>query len=197
MKKVILVTGASRGIGNNIARSLAHENIVIANYNKSKDEAKKLKADLKSENIDIDIIKADVSNRTEVKEMIEGIITKYGKIDVLINNAGISQYKLFTDITDEDWENIMNINLKSNFIVTQEVVENMIANKNGLIINISSIWGVTGAAMEVAYSTSKAGIIGLTKSLAKELGPSNIRVNSKAPGNIDTDMKKKLSKEEL
>ena len=174
MKKVILVTGASRGIGNNIARSLAHENIVIANYNKSKDEAKKLKADLKSENIDIDIIKADVSNRTEVKEMIEGIITKYGKIDVLINNAGISQYKLFTDITDEDWENIMNINLKSNFIVTQEVVENMIANKNGLIINISSIWGVTGAAMEVAYSTSKAGIIGLTKSLAKELGPTNI-----------------------
>ena len=134
MKKVILITGASRGIGNNIARSLAHENIVIANYNKSEDEAKKLKSDLKEEDIDIDIIKADVSNRTEVKEMIEGIITKYGKIDVLINNAGISQYKLFTDITDEDWDNIMNINLKSNFIVTQEVVRNMIANKNGLII---------------------------------------------------------------
>ena len=92
MKKVILITGASRGIGNNIARSLAHENIVIANYNKSEDEAKKLKSDLKEEDIDIDIIKADVSNRTEVKEMIEGIITKYGKIDALINNAGISQY---------------------------------------------------------------------------------------------------------
>ena len=172
MKKVILVTGASRGIGNNIARSLAHENIVIANYNKSEDEAKKLKADLKSENIDIDIIKADVSNRTEVKEMIEGII-------------------------DEDWDNIMNINLKSNFIVTQEVVRNMIANKNGLIINISSIWGVTGAAMEVAYSTSKAGIIGLTKSLAKELGPSNIRVNAIAPGIIDTSMNNKFSEEEI
>ena len=166
MKKVILVTGASRGIGNNIARSLARENIVIANYNKSENEAKKLKSDLKAEDINIDIIKADVSNRTEVKEMIDNIITKYGKIDVLINNAGISQYKLFTDITDEDWENIMNVNLKSNFIVTQEVIKNMIANKNGLIINISSIWGVTGAAMEVAYSTSKAGIIGLTKSLA-------------------------------
>ena len=197
MKKVILVTGASRGIGNNIARSLAHDNIVIANYNKSVDEAKKLQSELQNENITIDIIKADVSNRVEVKDMIACIIAKYGKIDVLINNAGISQYKLFTDITDDDWENIMSINLKANFIVTQEVVQNMIANKSGLIINISSIWGVTGAAMEVAYSTSKAGIIGLTKSLAKELGPSNIRVNAIAPGIIDTSMNNKFSQEEI
>lgn len=197
MKKVILVTGASRGIGNSIARSLAHDNIVIANYNKSVDEAKKLQSELQNENITIDIIKADVSNRVEVKDMIACIIAKYGKIDVLINNAGISQYKLFTDITDDDWENIMSINLKANFIVTQEVVQNMIANKSGLIINISSIWGVTGAAMEVAYSTSKAGIIGLTKSLAKELGPSNIRVNAIAPGIIDTSMNNKFSQEEI
>lgn len=197
MKKVILVTGASRGIGNNIAKNLAHENIVIANYNKSKNEAEKLKEELAKENIHIDIIKADVSKREEVTKMLEQIILKYGKIDVLINNAGISQYKLFTDITDEEWENIMNINLKSNFIVTQEVVKNMISNKNGLIINISSIWGVTGAAMEVAYSTSKAGIIGLTKSLAKELGPSNIRVNAIAPGIIDTSMNSKFSTEEI
>ena len=123
MKKVILVTGASRGIGNNIAKNLAHENIVIANYNKSKNEAEKLKEELAKENIHIDIIKADVSKREEVTKMLEQIILKYGKIDVLINNAGISQYKLFTDITDEEWENIMNINLKSNFIVTQEVVK--------------------------------------------------------------------------
>lgn len=197
MKKVILVTGASRGIGNNIAKNLAHENIVIANYNKSKNEAEKLKEELAKENIHIDIIKADVSKREEVTKMLEQIILKYGKIDALINNAGISQYKLFTDITDEEWENIMNINLKSNFIVTQEVVKNMISNKNGLIINISSIWGVTGAAMEVAYSTSKAGIIGLTKSLAKELGPSNIRVNAIAPGIIDTSMNSKFSTEEI
>ena len=197
MKKVILVTGASRGIGNNIAKNLAHENIVIANYNKSKNEAEKLKEELAKENIHIDIIKADVSKREEVTKMLEQIILKYGKIDVLINNAGISQYKLFTDITDEEWENIMNINLKSNFIVTQEVVKHMISNKNGLIINISSIWGVTGAAMEVAYSTSKAGIIGLTKSLAKELGPSNIRVNAIAPGIIDTSMNSKFSTEEI
>ena len=197
MNKVILVTGASRGIGNNIAKNLAKENIVIANYNKSKNEAIKLKEDLQKENINIDIIKADVSNRCEVKEMIEQILKKYGRIDVLINNAGISQYKLFTDITDEEWDNIINVNLKSNFIVTQEVVKNMISRKSGLIINISSIWGVTGAAMEVAYSTSKAGIIGLTKSLAKELGPSNIRVNAIAPGMIDTSMNSKFSEEEI
>lgn len=197
MSRVILVTGASRGIGNNIAKTLAHENVVIANYNKSKNEAVKLKEDLKKENINIELIKADVSNRNEVKAMIQQILEKYGKIDVLINNAGISQYKLFTEITDEEWDNIINVNLKSNFIVTQEVVKNMISRKSGLIINISSIWGVTGAAMEVAYSTSKAGIIGLTKSLAKELGPSNIRVNAIAPGMIDTSMNSKFSDEEI
>ena len=143
------------------------------------------------------IEKAGVCNRNQVKEMIKQTIDKYGHIDVLINNAGISQYKLFTDITDSDWAEIMNTNLNSNFIVTQEVVKNMIHNKEGLIVNISSIWGITGAAMEVAYSTSKAGIIGLTKSLAKELGPSNIRVNAIAPGIINTSMNSKFSEEEI
>lgn len=197
MNKVILITGASRGIGNNIAKNLAKENIVIANYNNSEAEAKKLKKELEEKNINIDIIKADVCNRNQVKEMIKQTIDKYGHIDVLINNAGISQYKLFTDITDRDWAEIMNTNLNSNFIVTQEVVKNMIHNKEGLIVNISSIWGITGAAMEVAYSTSKAGIIGLTKSLAKELGPSNIRVNAIAPGIINTSMNSKFSEEEI
>ena len=197
MNKVILITWASRGIGNNIAKNLAKENIVIANYNNSEAEAKKLKKELEEKNINIDIIKADVCNRNQVKEMIKQTIDKYGHIDVLINNAGISQYKLFTDITDSDWAEIMNTNLNSNFIVTQEVVKNMIHNKEGLIVNISSIWGITGAAMEVAYSTSKAGIIGLTKSLAKELGPSNIRVNAIAPGIINTSMNSKFSEEEI
>ncbi len=197
MNKVILITGASRGIGNNISKNLAKENIVIANYNNSEAEAKKLKKELEEKNINIDIIKADVCNRNQVKEMIKQTIDKYGHIDVLINNAGISQYKLFTDITDSDWAEIMNTNLNSNFIVTQEVVKNMIHNKEGLIVNISSIWGITGAAMEVAYSTSKAGIIGLTKSLAKELGPSNIRVNAIAPGIINTSMNSKFSEEEI
>ena len=199
MKKVILITGASRGIGKDIAETLAKnsDNIIIANYNKSEEKAKEMQANLKKENIDIEIIKADVSKRNEVKKMVEAVLNKYGKIDVLINNAGISQYKLFNDITDDDWDDIININLKSVFIVSQEVVRNMIHNKTGCIINISSIWGVIGASMEVAYSTSKAGIIGLTKSLAKELGPSNIRVNAIAPGIIDTGMNSRFSEEEL
>lgn len=199
MNKVILITGASKGIGRDIAETLSKnpDNIIIANYNKSVEKAKEMQANLKKENINIEIIKADVSKRDEVKEMIKEVLSKYKKIDVLINNAGISQYKLFNDITDDDWDNIININLKSAFIVSQEVVRNMIHNKNGCIINISSIWGVIGASMEVAYSTSKAGIIGLTKSLAKELGPSNIRVNAVAPGIIDTEMNARFSEDEL
>lgn len=199
MKKIILITGASRGIGRDIAKTLSKDsnNIVIANYNKSEKEAIELKEGLKSEGIDIEIIKADVSKRNEAKEMVQEVLNKYGKIDVLINNAGISQYKLFNDITDEEWDNIINTNLKSAFMVTQEAVRNMINNKEGCIINISSIWGVAGASMEVAYSTSKAGLIGLTKSLAKELGPSNIRVNAIAPGIINTGMNNRFSKDEL
>lgn len=199
MKKIILITGASRGIGRDIAKTLAKNsnNMLIANYNKSEKEAIELKEGLKSEGIDIEIIKADVSKRNEAKEMVQEVLNKYGKIDVLINNAGISQYKLFNDITDEEWDNIINTNLKSAFMVTQEAVRNMINNKEGCIINISSIWGVAGASMEVAYSTSKAGLIGLTKSLAKELGPSNIRVNAIAPGIINTGMNNRFSEDEL
>ena len=118
-------------------------------------------------------------------------------IDVLINNAGISQTKLFTDITDNDWNTMLNVNLNSVFYTSQEVAKYMIHEKQGCIINISSIWGMVGASCEVHYSVAKAGVDAMTKSLAKELGPSNIRVNSIAPGIIDTDMNKYLSKEEL
>lgn len=191
---VILVTGASRGIGRKIAKSLAEKgNQVIANYNKSEEQAQSLK----EENKNIDIFKADVSKRDEVKKMVEYIINKYGKIDVLINNAGIAKSKLFTDVTDEDWNKVINTNLYSTFCVTQEVLPNMIHNKKGCIINISSVWGMVGASCETVYSIAKAGIDGMTKSLAKELGPSNIRVNSIAPGIIDTDMNKNLSEDEI
>lgn len=197
-KKVAIITGASRGIGRCIAYSLAKKGItVIANYNHSEKKAVELKEELRKEKIDIDIIQADVSKREEAKRLVQFAIEKYGKIDILINNAGIAEYKLFTEETDEDWNRVINNNLYSAFAMCQEVSRNMIKNKKGCIINISSIWGMVGASLEVIYSVSKAGIDGLTKALAKELGPSNIRVNSIAPGAIDTDMNSDLTKEEL
>lgn len=198
MERVAIVTGASRGIGREIAKSLAKQNIkVIANYNNSEEKAIELKKELEAEGIMIDIVKADVSQREEIRNLVKYVIEEYGKIDILINNAGISEYKLFTDETDEDWNRVINTNLYSAFVTSQEVIPNMIKNKNGCIINISSVWGMVGASMEVLYSVSKAGIDGLTKALAKELGPSNIRVNAIAPGIVDTDMCKNFTKEEL
>ena len=191
---VILITGASRGIGREIAIKLAKNgNRVIANYNKSEERANILK----QENNNIEIYKADVSRREEVHKMVTDVIQKYGKIDVLINNAGISEEKMFIDVTDADWNRMINVNLYSVFCVTQEVLPNMVAQKNGCIINISSIWGLVGASCESIYSVSKAGIDAITKSLAKELGPSGIRVNSIAPGIIDTDMNKNLNQQEM
>ncbi len=193
MAKTVIVTGGSKGIGEAIVRTLSKEQYnVVLNYNKSEENAKKIQKDLKN----IDIIKADVSTRKGAKELVEFALHKYNNIDVLINNAGISQTKLFTDITDEDWNNMINTNLNSAFYMCQEVLPNMLHNKNGCIINISSIWGITGASCEVHYSVAKAGMDGLTKSLAKELGPSNIRINSIAPGIINTDMNKMLSTED-
>ena len=175
--EVVLITGASRGIGRCTAINLTKKGYtVIANYNKSEEEAKQLK-----ENYNIDIYKADITKRKEINDMVQYCINKYGKIDVLINNAGISQIKLFTEITDEDWRDILDTNLTSSFMVSQEVVKNMIKNQKGCIINISSMWGEVGASCETHYSASKAGLNGLTKAMAKELGLSNIRVNAIAP----------------
>lgn len=198
MNRIAIVTGASRGIGREIAKCLAREKIkVIANYNKSEKKAIELKKELEEEDIEIDIVRADVSKREDVRKLVDYAIEKYGKVDILINNAGISEYKIFTDETDEDWNKVINTNLYSAFVMSQEVIPNMIHNKSGCIINISSIWGIVGSSLEVLYSISKAGMDGLTKALAKELGPSNIRVNSVAPGAINTDMNANLTKEEL
>lgn len=196
MKKVILITGAAKGIGRGIVEELSknQEHTIIINYNKSEKEAIELK---KKVGENAEIYKADVTNKSEVEEMISFIIGKYGKIDVLINNAGISQIKMFNDITEEDWNTMLNTNLTSAFITTKAVIPNMIHNKNGCIINISSIWGIVGGSCEVHYSASKAGLIGMSKALAKELGPSNIHINVIAPGDIDTDMNKDLSKDAI
>lgn len=199
--KTVLITGGSRGIGKCMAENLAKEGYkVILNYNKSEKQAKQIKTELKEQGIEIEIYKADVSKREEVKKMIKYTLNRFKSIDVLINNAGIAKLQMFNDITDEDWNEMLNTNLNSVFYCIQETLPNMIHNKNGCIINISSIWGLVGASCEVAYSVSKAGIIGMTKALAKELGPSNIRVNSIAPGVIDTDMNSNLDnaiKEEI
>lgn len=199
--KTVLITGGSRGIGKCIAENLAKDGYnVVLNYNKSEKQAKQIQKELQDQGKNIEIYKADISKREEVKKMIKFTLNKFKNIDILINNAGIAKLQMFNDITDEDWNEMINTNLNSVFYCTQEVLENMIHNKNGCIINISSIWGMVGASCEVAYSVSKAGIDGMTKALAKELGLSNIRVNSIAPGVIDTEMNSNLDnviKEEI
>ena len=197
MEKVAIITGASRGIGREIAKTLARKGIkIIANYNKSEKESKELKEQLQKEGYEIEIFKADVSKKEQCEELVKYTLEKHKKIDILINNAGIDKYQLITEVTQEDWNEIINTNLYSAFCMCQEVLPNMIHNKNGCIINISSMWGIVGASTEVVYSISKAGLDGLTKALAKEVGPSNIRVNSIAPGYIETDMNKDYSEKE-
>ena len=192
--RIVLVTGASHGIGRAVVKELSKDCIVIANYNKSLKEAESLKTEIGD---NLEIYKADVSKRNEVKQMIQYIIEKYGHLDIVVNNAGIDLVKLFTEVTDDDWNFVINTNLYSVFCVSQESAKIMIKQKSGNIINISSIFGIIGASCESIYAVSKAGIDGLTKSLAKELGPSNIRVNSIAPGLIDTKMNSDLSKEDI
>lgn len=198
VNKVVVVTGGSKGIGAQIVKTLANENYkVILNYNNSKEQAEKIQQELLEQGNEIEIIKADVSKREETEKLIQFAINKFNKIDVLINNAGISQEGLFTDVTEEEWQKIISTNLNSVFYCNQQALKYMIQEQQGCIINISSIWGETGASCEVAYSTTKAAINGMTKALAKEVGPSNIRVNAIAPGIIDTDMNRNLTNEEL
>lgn len=188
--KNALVTGASRGIGAAIAEELAKNGFrVFVNYNKSEKEAISL-----AEKIGGIAVKCDVSKSGEVAEMIE-TVKRYGGIDVLVNNAGISQIKMLQDTTEDDYDEIFNVNMKSVYLVTRAAIPDMISKKYGKILNISSMWGITGASCEVCYSASKAAVIGFTKALAKELGPSNINVNCIAPGVIDTDMNKSLASE--
>ena len=197
-EKVVIITGASKGIGREIAKTLTRNgNIVIANYNKSEKEANELKNEMEKEGKQLEIYQADVSQEEDCKSLVEYVLKKYKKIDILINNAGISKTKLITETTKKDWEEIINTNLYSAFCMCKQVVPNMIHNKKGCIINISSIWGQVGASMEVVYSISKAGMNGLTKALAKELGPSGIRVNSIAPGFINTEMNNSYTQKEI
>lgn len=197
-KKTALITGASRGIGREIARLFAKNNYnVVINYNKSEKEAQELLEELNNENLSARIFKADISNPQEANSLVNYTIGQFEKIDVLINNAGISRFNLFTDISYEEWHEVMNVNLNSVFYVTKKALQYMIPELQGKIINISSMWGIVGASNEVHYSASKAALIGMTKALAKELGPSNIQVNAIAPGVIETDMIKDIDNDTI
>lgn len=194
MNKVAIVSGGSRGIGASIVETLASSGFnVVLNYRFSADKAN----DIASKFSNVVTFQADVSDHAQVKSLVDFTISKFGHIDLLVNNAGIDFINTLSDTSDSDFDKVLKNNLYSAFYLSKEVSPYMINAKSGLIINISSIWGIVGASCEMAYSVSKAGLDAMTKSLAKELGPSNIRVNSIAPGIIDTDMNSFLSKEEL
>lgn len=197
-KKVALVTGASRGIGKACALELAKAGYdLIVNYagnevaaNETVDEIKKLGVSAKA-------IKFDVSDKDAVNKAIEQIISEFGRIDVLVNNAGITRDGLFIRMNPEAWEAVINTNLNSAYYVTQPVSKIMMKQRSGCIINMSSIAGVYGNAGQANYAAAKAGMIGFTKALAKELASRGIRVNAVAPGFIQTDMTKDLNTEKI
>lgn len=190
MTKTVLVTGGARGIGKEIVRIFAQNGYnVLVNYNKSSKMAELLCMEMNNKGYNVKTYKANVANREEVNSMIKYCLSEFKSIDVVINNAGITDTNVFTDIQEAKWNEIIDTNLNGVFNVTQEAIKQyMISKKDGAIINISSIDGISGASCEVAYSASKAGVIGMTKALAKELAMSNITVNAIAPGAVSTDM---------
>ena len=195
-KKTALVTGGAKGIGAAVCRALAKDGYNIAlNFNTSENEAIRLKNEL-STITSVEIFKADVSDSADVKKMFSEIENIFGGVDVLVNNAGISEQALFTDITDEMWQKMIGTNLTGAFNCCRCALPYMIREKSGSIINIASMWGEVGASMEVHYSAAKAGLIGLTKALAKEVGLSGITVNAVSPGVVLTDMMAQFSDED-
>ena len=191
MVRTVLVTGASRGIGRAIALRFGKEGFNVAvNYKKCEAEALEVASEINENGGNAKLFKADVACVDEVKKMKDEILKNFGKVDVIVNNAGIACTKLFGDTTDEDFDNLVAVNLKGTFNVTKAFCPEMISRKSGKIVNISSVFGVSGGSTEVVYSATKSGIIGFTKALAKELAYSNIQVNAIAPGAVDTDMTK-------
>ena len=192
-RKVALITGASRGIGKACAIELAKAGYDIAvNYAGNVEAANKTIEELKALGVDAQAFKFDVSNQEEAAKGVEEVLAKFARIDVLVNNAGITRDGLFMRMSAENWDAVINTNLSSAFFVSQPVVKIMMKQRSGSIVNMSSVVGVSGNAGQANYSAAKAGLIGLTKTLAKELGSRGIRVNAVAPGFINTDMTKDL-----
>ena len=189
MKETVLITGASRGIGRAVAEVLAEKGYrIILNYNHSKEAALSLAAALEAKGAEVLPFCADVADKTAVDAMVQAGIERFGHISALVNNAGIAEQCLFTDITDEQWHTMQQTHVDGAFYCCKAVLPYMIREHAGKIVTISSMWGITGASCEVHYSTAKAALIGMTKALAKEVGPSGIQVNCVAPGVIATDM---------
>lgn len=195
--KIAVVTGGASGIGRAIVLKLCQNGYSVAViYNSSEAEALSLASELSFNKHTAAAIKCDVSDSAEVKKMTDTLINTLGRPSLLVNNAGIAQQKLFTDITDDDWNRMIGVNLTGTFNMCRALLPFMIHEKKGCIINISSMWGQVGGSCEVHYSAAKAGIIGLTKALAKEVAPSGIRVNCIAPGVVDTKMMSGFSEDD-
>ena len=192
--KVALITGAARGIGKEVAKKFAKNGYnVVINYVSSKTDTEKLKKEFEDLGVKVLLVKADVSNQEEAEDLVNQTINTFGKIDVLVNNAGITKDNLLMRMSEEDFEKVININLKGTFLVTKYAIKYMMKKRCGSIVNLASVVGVAGNAGQCNYAASKAGIIGFTKSIAKELASRNIRANAVAPGFIKTDMTEVLS----
>ncbi|WP_300348985.1 3-oxoacyl-[acyl-carrier-protein] reductase [Clostridium sp.] len=192
--KVAIVTGGTRGIGRAIVLKLADQGVnIVVNYRNSDKEAEELKAILKEKGVKVLTVKCDISNFEDSKNLIDKCKDEFGKIDILVNNAGITKDTLIMRMKEEDFDNVIDVNLKGTFNCAKHASAIMLKQKFGKIINMTSVVGITGNAGQVNYAASKAGVIGLTKSLARELGSRGITVNAVAPGFINTDMTKGLS----
>lgn len=198
MRNVALISGGSRGIGAACVQAMARAGYaVIFLYHRHKAEAEALTAELRGEGCDVACRACDIGDFAQAQATVADLLTVYRHIDVLVNNAGIAHIGLITDMTEAQWDRLFAVNLKGAFALAQAVLPGMISRQRGAIVNIASMWGEVGASCEAAYSASKAALIGLTKALSKEVGPSGVRVNCVSPGVIATDMNAELDADAL
>jgi 3-oxoacyl-[acyl-carrier protein] reductase len=197
-QQTVLITGASRGIGAAVAQRFATVGMnVVIHYNQAHEAANEVARSCMAQGTKVLTISADIRSKEQIQRMQEKLAKHDMLPDILVNNAGVSHYGLLSDVSEEQWEQVMSINLKGTFLTTQIFMERMIQQKYGRIINVSSIWGITGASCEVVYSTAKGGVNAFTKALAKELAPSNVTVNAVAPGAVGTAMMNNFANEEI